>query len=427
VPSRSKPLRVAVVATHPVQYQAPLWRALASDPRLDLHVYFGSDLSVRGYRDEGFGVEVRWDSPLTAGYAHTILNRDVTLQRVSFWRPGPSGIGRCFQARRPDVVLLTAYHSRLLLAALLAARVRGIPVVMRHEASDVAQARPPLKQAVRDLVLRAVYAQIAQFAVIGTNARAHLRRLGVTESRLTPSPYCVDSAAFERQYEMWAPRRSERRTALGIRDTDFALIFSGKLIPKKQPLMLVDAIRRLPEELRARVHLIVVGEGELRGEVEAQGRGVLGSRLHLAGFVNQSELGSWYAVADCLVLPSRRGAGETWGLVVNEALQFGLCVLVSDGVGCHPDLVESPFGRVFDATSVDGLREAIESVVSVPPARKELWVGLCRKKAQFASVDAARAGLVDALERATLPSMPLPLGSVGWEANHFENDQKSRS
>jgi len=62
-----------------------------------------------------------------------------------------------------------------------------------------------------------------------------------------------------------------------------------------------------------------------------------GVDLKAMGFVNQTGLGQVYAIADCLVLPS--DSAETWGLVVNEALATGLPVVVSDAVGCVPDLL----------------------------------------------------------------------------------------
>ena len=56
-----------------------------------------------------------------------------------------------------------------------------------------------------------------------------------------------------------------------------------------------------------------------------------------AGFLNQTEISRAYVAADCLVLPSDHG--ETWGLVVNEALASDLPCLVSDACGCAEDLV----------------------------------------------------------------------------------------
>ena len=59
--------KVAIFATHPIQYHAPLWRRLAVHPEFETRVFFGTDMSVRGYRDQGFGTALKWDVPLVDG------------------------------------------------------------------------------------------------------------------------------------------------------------------------------------------------------------------------------------------------------------------------------------------------------------------------------------------------------------------------
>jgi len=236
---------------------------------------------------------------------------------------------------------------------------------------------------------------VTQFAAIGTNARRHLWRLGVRWSRLGHAPYCVDSDELERQYLQWSPQRESLRRELNVGDGDYVLIFSGKLIPKKQPLLLIEAIALLPDVLRTRIHLIVMGDGEQRAEVERQGRALLGRRLHLAGFVNQSQMGRWYAGSDCLVLPSRRGAGETWGLVVNEALQFGVPVIASDGVGCVPDFAASGACMEFQASDPAQLANAIGQLMA-----ERVSPDSCRRVVRAFSLAAAHDGLVTAVYRA---------------------------
>jgi len=393
-------LRVAVLATHPIQYQAPLWRGLALRPDLKLHVFFGSDMSVRGYQDDGFGVKVQWDVPLLAGYEHTFLSRDPALQRINFWQPQARGLRRHLSIFSPDVVLLNAYNSMFWIGALLQARSLGLPVVLRHEASDAAASRSPRKAFVRDLMLRGFYSQIARFAAIGTEARKHLGRLGIPADRIGWAPYCVDSAQIEAQVRQWQPQRDELRAKLGIGTGECAFLFSGKLIPKKQPLLILDAIVDLPSERKQRIHLIVMGDGELRAQVEGRGREVLGTRFHAVGFVNQSEMGRWYAAADCLVLPSLKGAGETWGLVVNEALQFGLPAVVSDGVGCHPDLVGPATGRVFRSGSADDLARALNETLDNLLGDRAATAAACRACVGLFSLGSAENGLAEALHQA---------------------------
>lgn len=76
LPIRKRRIRLAIFATHPIQYQAPVWRSLAMDDGLEVMVFFATDMSVRGYRDVEFGTKVKWDVPLTEGYPHVFLSTD---------------------------------------------------------------------------------------------------------------------------------------------------------------------------------------------------------------------------------------------------------------------------------------------------------------------------------------------------------------
>jgi glycosyltransferase involved in cell wall biosynthesis len=392
-----KIIRFAACATHPIQYHAPVWRRLAQEPGIEFHAYFGSDMSIRGYRDSGFGARVRWDVPLTAGYEHTFLSVDPRIQEVSAWTPSARGLGAHFERFRPDVVLLTAYGGRFHLEAWRAAHAVGAKVLMRHEASDVAVSRSPIRGAMRDFFLHQLYSHIDGFAVVGAEARRHLIRLGVPDSKLGSAPYCVDTDFFAGEVARWMPQREAIRAEWNIGPADIALVFSGKLIPKKDPLLIPAALRLLDPLLRERVHLIVAGDGALRTEMENVCRDVLGAQAHFPGFLNQSEIGRVYAAGDLLVLPSRRGAGETWGLVVNEAMQFGLTALVSNGVGCAPDLISADTGSVFASGDAVALAKGITDWSSRP---RESTARAAQAQVAGFSAQAAAGGLLDLTKRA---------------------------
>jgi glycosyltransferase involved in cell wall biosynthesis len=384
-------IRLAIFATHPIQYYVPIYRVLARETDLELHVFFASDFSVRGYRDIEFGRDVKWDVPLTEGYPHTFLStepRSVDTHR--FFGLRAPGLRGAIEAYGPDCALLTAYMPFFWWKVAATLRVRRVPLLLRAEATDVALPRGGPRRAARDAFLRLFYGQVSRFLAIGRNARDHYLAHGVPGDRLGWSPYCVDTELLEKQVIAFAPRRDTIRQELGFSGRDRVFIFSGKLIPKKDPLLLVRALHGLPDAVRGRVGLIVLGDGELRAEVEAESRRALGDRCVFPGFVNQSEIGRYYAAADCLVLPS--AWGETWGLVVNEAMQFGLPAIVSSRVGCHPDLVvEGETGYVFAAGAVEELRERLLQVAGGPSLRKER----CRQQVAGYSVAAAAAGILE--------------------------------
>ena len=142
------------------------------------------------------------------------------------------------------------------------------------------------------------------------------------------------------------------------------------MTPVKAPFLLIEALAALPEAVRRHFWFVAMGDGPLRQSFEAQLQPLLPGRSHFLGFCNQSEIGRGYAMADALVFPSAQG--ETWGLVVNEALQFGLAVIASDHPGCVADLLaperDVPLGSaVFPSGDSNAFANALQAFVTSHP------------------------------------------------------------
>jgi glycosyltransferase involved in cell wall biosynthesis len=354
----ARPVRLLAIASHPIQYHAPWWRALAARPELDLTVLFieRPDAARQG---QGFGVAFTWDVPVLEGYA---------------WRDAPSrpwhGDSGFFSRRvhrpaallrelAPDVVLLTGWHTWPMVQMLAAARRARIPVLMRGEANAL-RAR---SWAAR-LAHRWLLAQCAAFLPIGRASRAFYGGYGVPHARLFDAPYFVDNARFAALAADSEPRRAALRARWNIPAGAVCFGYAGKLEPKKRILDLLQALRlALPRAARP-LHLLVVGTGELMPAAQAF---AAEHRLPVtfAGFLNQSEIPGAYVAADCLVLPS--DFGETWGLVVNEAMACGRAAIVSDRVGCAADLVvPGETGAVFPFGDTQALATALADLAADP-------------------------------------------------------------
>ncbi len=390
-------VRLGAVATHPIQYWVPIYRQLAQTEWLDFKVYFTSDHSVRGGKDSEFGVAVAWDVPLLAGYEHEfVVNDGGGPGRGGFLSYRSAPLARALKDQPPDALLVPGYSPCLYLQTMRAAQGRGAAIVMRGENTDEALGRNAFKRWGRAMFLKWLYRRVTAFGAVGTPARRHFERMGVPPERVFWSPYCVDDALFERQHERWMPKRASTRQRLGIGESEPAFVFSGKLVPKKDPMTLAGAVVSLNSA--ARFHLLVLGAGELAGGFENALRPVLGRRLHLVGFVNQTGLGEYYAAADCLVLPS--AWGETWGLVVNEAMQFGLPAIVSDRVGCREDLVQpGRTGWVFPAGNAAALASCLAEAAANPMNLRTMGRAARTLVARYSVAEAAK-GLLAAVRHA---------------------------
>jgi glycosyltransferase involved in cell wall biosynthesis len=389
-------MKLAVVTTHPIQYQAPIWRLLAAAPDLHVRVYFGSDFSVRGYQDSGFGVQVNWDVPLTEGYDHEFLSTSPTIQSTADLRLNRHDFRQRLGRFGPSCALINGYapvgfYGR----ALWTLRRNGIPVMFRAEATDEALTRSRPKQLVRNLYLRAWYSQISAVYAIGENARQHFLAKGIGPERIFWSPYAVDSELFEQQYQLWSPQRAIIRQELGFDDDTTVWLFSGKLVPEKDPLVLIEAFKILSGRETGRHTLLVVGDGPLRETMQASSALLPQGLVQYVGFKLQRELGRYYTAADALLMTSR---SETWGLVVNESLQFGKPAIVSNRVGCHPDLITpGETGFVFPVGDAAELADYMVRMASVLTVRRSAVAAACRERAAAYSSERAAQGIVDTL------------------------------
>ena len=355
-----RPVRVAHLVSHPIQYFAPLYRELARRPELDLTVYFYSDATAGRFHDPEFGRSVEWDVPLLEGYKWKICSsaRGRPLAQ-RFFEPPNWDIVREVVSGAYDVIWVNGYSQPTTWLAWAAARLRRKPVLVREE-QTLLHPRSWPKRILKELALRALFRR--SFGLyIGEQNRRYFRRYGVAEERLFRTPYSVDNAFFAREAERLRPQREDLRRAFGIDDDSPVVLFSGKLIPKKQPLLLLEAFARV--RARHACWLLFAGDGELRADLERRVAELRVPKVVVAGFLNQTELPRAYAAADIFVLPSR--LHETWGLVVNEAMNFALPVIVSDKVGAGADLVRPGWnGYVFPHDDGAALAASLESLVA---------------------------------------------------------------
>jgi glycosyltransferase involved in cell wall biosynthesis len=277
------------------------------------------------------------------------------------------------------------------LHALYYCRRHRIPVLFRgdtHLGNCPPGWRSPIWRARTRLLLSAYSGYLA----VGTRVREYLQSFGIPESRIFNVPHCVDSQFFAAQA---APHQSpearvELRQSFGLNGHDFVVLFVGKLEEKKRPGDVLDAVARLGQG----VSVLLVGAGELGESLRANAER-LNVRLVSTGFLNQSQIGKAYAAADCLVLPSDR---ETWGLVVNEAMATGLPCIVSDRVGCAPDLVKSgETGEIFRSGDVVDLASALQRVRNQNEQGYD-WSATCRSRASLFSFEKATRGLLAACQ-----------------------------
>jgi glycosyltransferase involved in cell wall biosynthesis len=342
-------MRLGFLISHPIQYYAPIFRELAK--ACDLTVYFAHRQTGEGQASAGFGVA--WDVDLLAGYRSRFLTnvaRQPSTDR--FGGCDTPDIGKEIADGRFDAFVVPGWGLRSYLQAVRACRRARVPVLVRGD-SQLPGKRSAAVRLVKALAYPRMMRRFDGYLYVGQRSRAYFEHYGARPSRLFFAPHCVDNDAFG------AARRTSRSPGERAR-----LLFAGKLIERKRPLDLIRAAALL-QGGGARIEVAFAGSGELEVELKRAAKEAgLGAVFH--GFVNQSALPATYAAADMLVLPS--DSRETWGLVVNEAMACGLPAVVSDAVGCGPDLIEEgATGAVFPLGDIAALADAIGRTLALDP------------------------------------------------------------
>jgi glycosyltransferase involved in cell wall biosynthesis len=363
------PLRLAYLVSHPIQYQAPLLRRIAQEPDIDLTVFFGSDFSIRSYKDEGFGVHVAWDTPLTEGYKHRFLKPLRDIGTVSPTSPISRGIYRSLRGSDGlpafDALWVHGYASVNSMVGILAANALGIPVLLRAESWLRDRERSSLKLAAKDLFFRGLGSMISATLPIGSVNAAYWHHYFGDRVPQFLMPYAVDNDYFARQAAEAAPREPELRATLQLAPGRPVILFASKLQERKHCRHLIEAYAAFLKSLpNVAPYLVIVGDGEERTRLEAFCLDAGLADVRFTGFQNQSALPRYLQLADVFVLPSRH---EPWGLIINEAMATGCACIASDDVGSHADLItEAVEGFVFPTGDVAALTHALARLFANP-------------------------------------------------------------
>lgn len=352
----TRPWRLAIVASHVIQYQGPFFRLLAADPEIDLTVLYCSRHGLDVYRDEDMKTSLRWDVDLLGGYRHRFLKNFASNPNAGYLRlVNPGLVPALMQGSYDAVIFFTGWGSLTALLGLAACRLLRIPAFLYGDSS-----LPPLEDSfrasARAAMIRWIFAMASGFMVSGVRNADYYAHYGADRRSFFLLPWAVDNERFAAASHFAPGERERFRARLGIRPEQMTIVFSAKLVPRKDPVTLLRAFAAM--RARDRAALVFLGDGELRPELERIVAEQAVPDVHFAGFVNQQELPRYYGASDLFVLPSTY---EPRGAVINEAMACGLPVIVTDRCGSIGDIVlDGVNAFVYPSGDVVALREKLD-------------------------------------------------------------------
>jgi glycosyltransferase involved in cell wall biosynthesis len=341
--------RIAIVTTHPIQYNAPLFTYLAKSDYFKIKVFYTWGQSQESIYDLLFLNNRIWDIPLLEGYDYT-FSKNISSNPGSHHFSGidnPTLISD-LESFSPDAIILFGWAFRSHLKVLRYFKGK-VPILFRGDSIiDDQSANFKIGQFVRKLFLKWVYQHIDYALYVGKRNKEYFLQSGIKNNQLFFAPHAVDNERFQQISHLDESVRYSFRTEYNIPSGDIIYAYVGKLYSLKDVDLLIDAFMKVEFK---ESWLVIVGTGDMEDYLIRRAR--VNDRVIFLGFKNQSELPAIYHSVDVIVLPSK---SETWGLVINEAMASGKAVIVSDKCGCAVDLVnEGQNGFVFQSGNKEDL------------------------------------------------------------------------
>jgi glycosyltransferase involved in cell wall biosynthesis len=373
-------LRLAIITTHPIQYNAPLFRHLAKYGNMDVKVFYTWGQSKESVYDPGFGILRSWDVDLLEGYEYEFVDNTSTNPGSHHYRGiANPGLIKLIDEYSPDAILVYGWKFKSHLSILRYYHGK-VPILFRGDSTLLDESKNfSIKTFFRGALLKWIYKHVDFALSPGTSSDAYFTRCGLRLEQIIRAPHAIDNEMFSAGDEEKKHQAIAWRRQIGIADDHKVFLFAGKLEPKKNPALLINAFIKL-SRLRNNIHLIIVGNGILEEELRKQASTLqpfhpstssttstlqsFHSSITFLPFQNQSIMPVVFRLGDIFVLPSA-GPNETWGLAINEAMASGKPVLVSNRSGGAVDLVvEGENGYVFQSENQSVLVEKMHLMLN---------------------------------------------------------------
>jgi 1,2-diacylglycerol 3-alpha-glucosyltransferase len=257
----------------------------------------------------------------------------------------------------PDAIAVAGWISMIEICVAHWAVRRGIPTILMSESTNWGFARSSFVETTKSRVVRWYSAALCG----GRAHKDYLCRLGLEQEAIFLGYDAVDNVYFAEQAVKVCQSGQRPVVENGMRLPSSArqeyFLACARFVSEKNLLNLLEAYAIFRSAMPSDGWpLVILGDGKLRGELEAK-REQLGLKSHvlLPGFSQYEALPSYYGTAGVFVHAS---TVEPWGLVVNEAMASGLPVLVSNRCGCAHELVQEGWnGFTFDPADMKALAD----------------------------------------------------------------------
>lgn len=355
----SKPVRVAIIISHPIQHFCPQYASYAHNLKWKTKVFFASTLGVDSYEDKDFKQSIRWNNLYLDQFDHLFLNDGRNLP-ISTALDAPE-LGDALSTYNPDVVVVSGYSQKFQRRAYSWA-VFNKKSIFYGADSERMQKRLWWKEAIKFLFLIKYFVNVNRVLTVGNANELYYNHYGVSLRKMTRVGFSIDLKMYQSYLEQYLVHRDVVRQRLSINNNVVVLAVVGKLVKRKRQIDLIKALLLLETLSNVEYHLLVIGSGEQLSPMEQSAMELKRNKVHFMGFTHPEQLPELYSATDIYVHPSEI---EPHSLAISEAIFLGCPVILSDRCGSygpHDDVQIGTNGLIYKCGNISGLVNCIQTL-----------------------------------------------------------------
>lgn len=360
-------MKVVFATNIPSPYRVDFFNELGK--MCDLTVLFERKLSSE--RDE------KWKGEAAKNYREVYLD----LVPVGVDRSKGAALRKYIMSHKYDVLILSNYVSESVMEAIAYCRIKKMPYIVEYD-GGFNKKDHFIQRIIKKLLLCGAKAHLTTCEL----HKRYLCSLGIAESKISKYPFSsVHEAEIRSAAILSDEKRCEVRARLGVKEHKVVLAV-GQFIRRKGFDILMDAMLSLPPD----TGVYIIG-GVPTNEYLEKKKQLKLENLHFVNFLSKKELYPYWQMADVFAMPTRE---DIWGLVVNEAMAFGLPVVSSDQCIAGLEMITNgENGYIVPSDNPTALAEKILQVLEDPQKLLDMREKAQRKAAEYTIESMAKSNM----------------------------------
>lgn len=305
------------------------------------------ELTVVYEKEKSDERDVKWTEKAQDNYRSVFLKGIRTAVDGAF----APGVVKWLNKDMFDIIVICGISSPTEMLAIQWCQICGVPYCVEGDGAFAKDGKGFREKLKRHLIKKSSLC----FST-GRMHDAYFRQYGAAENTLVRYPFTSVAAADVLDHPMDREQKVLVRQKIGMTE-GHVLLSVGQFIYRKGFDVLLEAARQLPKD----TGIYIVG-GEPTEEYLDLKRNHQLDNVHFVGFLPKKELSLYYMASDAFVLPTRE---DIWGLVVNEAMAYGLPVITTTRCNAGLELVENGVnGYLVEVEDVQALAQAMNSIIA---------------------------------------------------------------